>query len=45
MEQAAQVKNSLFDGTTLKNDKFHLQENFWLDGTKSACIHHSQPAR
>ena len=29
MQRAAQVKKgNLFDGTTLKNDTFHLQENF-----------------
>ena len=29
MEQAAhEKKDSLFDGTALKKDKFHLQENF-----------------
>ena len=32
------------DGTALKNDKLYLQENFWSDGIKSACIHHPQPA-
>ena len=37
-------KDSLFDGTPLKNDKFHLQESFWSDGTESAYIHHSQTA-
>ena len=31
--------------TALKNDKFHLQENFWLDGTESACIHYPQLGR
>ena len=36
---------SLFGGTTLENDKFHFQENFWLHWTKSTCIHHPQPAR
>ena len=34
----------LFDEIALKKDKFHLQENFWLDGTKSDCIHHPKPA-
>ena len=33
-------KGSLFDGTALKNDKFHLQANVLLDGTEPACIHH-----
>ena len=37
-------KDCLYDGTALKNDKFHLQENFWSDGTESACIHHLQSA-
>ena len=36
-------KDILFDRANLKYDKFHLQENFWLDGTESAGIHH-QPA-
>ena len=51
MERVIQVKrqpvwrDSLFDGTALKNDKFHLQENFWSDGTESACIHHPQQAQ
>ena len=45
METAVQVKDCLFDGKAFKNDKFHLQENFWSDGTKSACIQHPQPAR
>ena len=43
MERAAQVK--MFDGTALKKDKFHFQENFWSDGTESACIHHPQQVR
>ena len=37
-------KDSLFDGTSLKKDKFHLQEHFSSDGTESAYIHHPQPA-
>ena len=35
----------MFDGAALKKDKFHLQENFWLDGTESACIHYPQPLK
>ena len=23
----------------MKNDKFHLQENLWSDGTEPTCIH------
>ena len=41
MEQAAQGK-TWFGGTALRNDKFHLQENFLLHGTEPACIHHSE---
>ena len=37
MEQAAQVK-SYFGGTALKNDIFHLQENFRSHGTAPTCI-------
>ena len=38
-------KDSLFDWTASKNDQVYLQENFWLDGTKSACVHYPQPTQ
>ena len=46
MEQAAQEKNGiLFGGSTLKNDKFQLQENFWSHGTEPNYIHYLKPAQ
>ena len=41
----ARYKGSLFGRKALKNNKFHLQGNFWLQGTEPPCIHHLQPAR
>ena len=34
------LKDSLFGGTALKNDKFHLQKNFW---TPASPIQVRQP--
>ena len=36
MERAAQVKRQPVWWDSLEKDKFHLQENFWLDGTEPA---------
>ena len=38
MERDAQVKGQPVWRDSLENDKFHLQENFWSDGTKPAVF-------
>ena len=37
-------KSSLFDGTALKNDKFHLQKNFRSHEWNQASLHSPSPA-
>ena len=44
MLQPMKTAFKIFGGTALKNDKFHLQENFLLRGREPAHIHHPQPA-
>ena len=44
MERAVQVKMQPAWWDSFENDKFHLQENFWLHGAEPAYIHHPQPA-